>query len=266
MDARGRETGLDQIASEAVIEGSAGDAVGTSARLPEGLGGLHGREVLADIGERPNDGGQCRTRQFPAAAHAALADVAVENSGLVKGDIAGGQIEHLRPASAGEDECEDDGEVPPALDGIGDDPKKLLHLCSRETAWGTGTRLGAFHGIAGIGGKQIQPDEELVERRETADTSADGSGRRFTTREADPMGERKDILSRHLIRRLLGRAEEVSESAVVGVRGAVGAGAVLFLSEEGVRGSLPSQCWNQRRRWAGSEQSTWRTPLGGTSA
>ena len=101
VDARGRETGLDQIASEAVIEGSAGDAVGTSARLPEGLGGLHGREVLADIGERPNDGGQCRTRQFPAAAHAALADVAVENGGIVEGDIAGGQIDHLRPASAG---------------------------------------------------------------------------------------------------------------------------------------------------------------------
>ena len=43
-------------------------------------------------------------------------------------------------------------------------------------------------------------------------------------------------------------AEEVAESAVVGVRGAVGAGAALFLGEEGVERALPARVGYQRRR------------------
>ena len=81
----------------------------------------------------------------------ALADVAVEHGRVVEGDIAGGEVDDLRPASAGEDESEDDGQVTSALDGIGDDLEELLHLGSGEAAWGAGTGLGAFHGIAGIG-------------------------------------------------------------------------------------------------------------------
>ncbi len=53
------------------------------------------------------------------------------------------------------------------------------------------------------------------------------------------MGEGEDILRRDLIGRLMEAAEEVAESAVVGVRGAVGAGAALFLGEEGVEGAFP---------------------------
>ena len=53
------------------------------------------------------------------------------------------------------------------------------------------------------------------------------------------MGEGEDVLGRDLIGRLLEGAEEVSEGAVVGVRRAVGAGAALFLGEEGVEGAFP---------------------------
>ena len=54
------------------------------------------------------------------------------------------------------------------------------------------------------------------------------------------MGEAEDVLRRDLIGRLLELAEEEAEGAVVGVRGAVGAGAALFLGEEGVERALPS--------------------------
>ena len=128
MDARGREAGQAEIAPEAVVEGGAGDALGTSAGLPERLAGMHGGEVLADIAERsPN----CRERgsgEFTPTAYAALAGVAVEGGGIVEGDIAGCEVDDLRSASAGEDESEDDGEVPSALEGIRDDLEELLHL------------------------------------------------------------------------------------------------------------------------------------------
>ena len=101
VDARERETGLREIAPEAVVEGSAGDAVGTSARLPEGLMRLHGREVLADVTKRSPDGGQGRTRELTTTAHTALAEVAVEGGGVVEGDIARGEVDDLRSASAG---------------------------------------------------------------------------------------------------------------------------------------------------------------------
>ena len=54
------------------------------------------------------------------------------------------------------------------------------------------------------------------------------------------MGEGEDILRGDLVGSLLGLAEEVTEGAVVGVRSAVGAGAALFLGEEGVEGALPA--------------------------
>ena len=107
--------------------------------------------VLADITKRsPN----CRERgsgKLTAAMQTALADVAVEHGRVVEGDIAGGEVDDLGSASAGEDESEDDGEVPSALEGIGDDLEELLHLGCREAAWCAGTRLGALDGIAGIG-------------------------------------------------------------------------------------------------------------------
>ena len=53
------------------------------------------------------------------------------------------------------------------------------------------------------------------------------------------MSEAEDVLRRDLIGRLLERAEEEAEGAVVGVRGAVGAGAALLLGEEGVEGAFP---------------------------
>ena len=55
------------------------------------------------------------------------------------------------------------------------------------------------------------------------------------------MSEGEHVLSRDLIGSLLQTAEEVTESAVVGVRGAVGAGAALFLGEEGVEGAFPAR-------------------------
>ena len=79
--------------------------------------------------------------------------------------------------------------------------------------------------------------EEMQERRAPTVT-----GGRFTAREADTMGEGEDILRRSdLIGRLIEATEEVAESAVVGVRGAVGAGAALFLGEEGVERALPAR-------------------------
>ena len=53
------------------------------------------------------------------------------------------------------------------------------------------------------------------------------------------MGEREDVSGSDLVGRLMEGAEEVAESAVVGVRSAVGAGAALFRGEEGVEGALP---------------------------
>ena len=132
--------------------------------------------------------------KFTTAAQTALADVAVEHGGVVEGDIAGLKVDDLGPASAGEDEREDDGQVASALEGIGDDLEELLHLGSGEAAWCAGTRLGALDGVAGIGLKQIESDEELEEGRDAGETGADGYGGRFTAREADAMGEGEDIL------------------------------------------------------------------------
>ena len=84
MDARGRETGQAEVATEAVVEGSAGDAGGSCAGLPERLLRLHGGEVLAEIGERPTDGGQSRTGELTAATHAALADISIERAASSK--------------------------------------------------------------------------------------------------------------------------------------------------------------------------------------
>ena len=54
------------------------------------------------------------------------------------------------------------------------------------------------------------------------------------------MGEREDVSGSDLIGSLSGgTAEEMAESAVVRVRRAVGAGAALFLGEEGVEGAFP---------------------------
>ena len=53
------------------------------------------------------------------------------------------------------------------------------------------------------------------------------------------MGEGEDVAGSDLIGRLLEGAEEVTESAVVGVRSAVGAGAALLLGEEGVERAFP---------------------------
>ena len=74
------------------------------------------------------DGRERGSGEFTAAAQTALAGVAVEGGGIVEGDIAGGEVDDLRSASAGEDEREDDGEVASALEGIGDDLEELLHL------------------------------------------------------------------------------------------------------------------------------------------
>ena len=179
--------------------------------------------------------------KFTPTAHTALADVAVEHGGVVEGDIAGCEVDDLGPASGCEDESEDDGQVASALEGIGDDLEEPLHLGSGEAAWCAGARPGALDGIAGIGLEQIESDEELEEGRDTGETSADGYGRRFTAREADAMGEGEDILRRDLIGSLLQTTEEVAESAVVGIWSAVGAGAALFLGEEGVEGAFPAR-------------------------
>ena len=266
VDARGREAGQAEIAPEAVIEGGAGDALGTGAGLPERLMRLHGREVLADVTKRSTYGRERGAGKFTTTAQTALADVAVEDGRVVEGDIAGGEVDDLGSASAGEDESEDDGQVASALDGVGDDLKKPLNLCSGEAAWGAGTGLGALDGIAGIGLEQIKSDEELEEGRDAGEAGADGYGGRFTAREADAVGEAEDVLRRDLIGRLLERAEEVSEGAVVGVWGAVGAGAALLLGEEGVERALPARVGTREDGRQSLSGRTWRTPWLGTSA
>ena len=118
-----------------------------------------------------------------------LPSIAVEGGRVVEGDIAGGQVDDLGPASAGEDESEDDGEVASALDGIWDDLEELLYLDSGEAAWCAGAGLGAIHGVTGIGLEDIDADEELEEGRDAGEAGADGYGGGLATREADAMGE-----------------------------------------------------------------------------
>ena len=67
------------------------------------------------------------------------------------------------------------------------------------------------------------------------------TGGRLTAREADAMSEREDIAGSDLIGRLMEATEEVAEGAVVGVRGAEGAGAALLLGEEGVEAAFPDR-------------------------
>ena len=203
VNARGRQAGQAEIAPEAVVEGSAGDALGACARLPERLGRMHLGEVLADIAKRSTYRRESGAGKFTAAAHTALADVAVEHGGFVEGDIAGCEVDDLRSASGCENESEDDGEVASALDGVGDDLEELLHLRSGEAAWCAGTRLGALDGIAGIGPHDIHADEELEEGRDTGEAGADGYWGRFTTGEADAVGEREDVSGSDLVGSLL---------------------------------------------------------------
>ena len=118
--------------------------------------------------------------------------------------------------------------------------EELADLGSGETAWCAGTRLGAFHRIAGIGLEQVESDEELEEGRDAGETGADGYWGRFAPGEADAMSEGEDILRRDLIGSFLEGAEEMAKGAVVGVWSAVGAGAALLLGEEGVERALPS--------------------------
>ena len=54
--------------------------------------------------------------------------------------------------------------------------------------------------------------------------------------------------------------EEVAEGAVVGVRGAVGAGAALFLGEEGVEGAFPARVGTREDGRQGGERWPWRAP------
>ena len=110
--------------------------------------------------------------------------------------------------------------------------RSSLHLGCGEAAWCAGTGLGAFHGITGVDLHNIHADEELEEGRDAGETGADGYGRRFTAREADAVGEREDVWGSDLIGRLMEATEEMAEGAVVGVRGAVGAGAALLLARK----------------------------------
>ena len=80
------------------------------------------------------------------------------------------------------------------------------------------------------------------------------------------MSEGEDILRRDLIGRLLEGAEEEAEGAVVGVRGAGWSRSGAASRRGRRRASLASPCWNQRRRWVGSERKTWRPPWLGMSA
>ena len=124
-----------------------------------------------------------------------------------------------------------------------------------------GRGLGRSTGSQGLALRTSMRIRNLKKEEMTGETGADGYGRRFTAREADAVGEAEDILRRDLIGRLLEATEEVAEGAVVGVRSAVGAGAALFLGEEGVEGAFPARGARTRedgRQW--SERWTWRTP------
>ncbi len=89
MDAGGRETGQAEVAPEAVVEGGAGDAWGPApACQSDSVGCMEARSLpTSPRDRRMAEGG---TGEFTAAAHTALADVAVEGGGVVEGDIAGG--------------------------------------------------------------------------------------------------------------------------------------------------------------------------------
>ena len=70
VNARGRQAGQAEIAPEAVVEGSAGDALGASARLPERLAeGCIRREVLADVTKRSPYRRESGAGEFTTTAH-----------------------------------------------------------------------------------------------------------------------------------------------------------------------------------------------------
>ena len=107
-----RKAGQAEVATEAVIEGSAGDAVGDLRPPARGTRWVAWKQGPCrhhqEIGVSPSQSG---SGELTTAAHTALAGIAVEGGGFVEGDVAGGQVDDLGPASAGENESEDDGEV-----------------------------------------------------------------------------------------------------------------------------------------------------------
>ncbi len=114
-------------------------------------------------------------REFTTTAHTALAEVAIEGGGVVEGDIAGGEVDDLRSASAGEDESEDDGEVRLPLRVSGMTWRSCCTWEAERPLGALGRGLGRSTGSQGLEA-QIESDEELEEGRDAGEASADGYG------------------------------------------------------------------------------------------
>ena len=198
VHARQREAGLSEVGAEAVVEGGAGDAGGTGARLPEGLaeGCMEERSLPTSASDRTMAAraGRGSSRRPRTTA---LAEVAVEHGRDSSiGDIAGCEVDDLGPASGCENESEDDGEVASALEGIGDDLEELLHLGAERPLGAPGRGLGRSTGSQGLALTTSMLNEELEEGRDAGETGADGYGE--GSRPERPMPWAKEKTSREV--------------------------------------------------------------------
>jgi len=226
-----------EVPPEPPVERAAADALRTDSRLPERRFRVHRREILARIGERSQDRCVGRAGQFPPAALATLASVAVEDGLALEAEITGPEADHLGSSAASEDKDQQDRPVTPATHGVGDHREEPTNLIGAEPPGDRGNGPRAFEGIAGVGDEKTHPDREAVEGTETGDPGPDRRRGWHSSRGTDPMGVGENVGRADLIR---GRhSEEGPEHAGIALDRAGRARASALLHEERVDRLLP---------------------------
>ena len=104
MDAGRREASCRKVPAEPRVEGRARHAARSGARLPEGCSLGHRCEFQRSVGQRGAQRLVGGVWEFSPTTLAALASICIEDHLALDADVAGGQVDHLRAPSAGEDE------------------------------------------------------------------------------------------------------------------------------------------------------------------
>src|SRR5439155_11705083 len=97
-----------------------------------------------------------------------------------------------------------------------------------------------FNGVAGVSGHNLHSYKEAVEAAEAGDPGTDRHGRRLLARAAGAVGPSEDFRSCDVVWRMSYPAKEMVEHSAIADDGPHGAGASLFLGEEGVEAAFPA--------------------------